>query len=66
MQNKLSELHHMVNINQNIDEKTNYLKIILEEENKCQHWIDKYDELHGKYLRLESKYVDVEKENCSK
>lgn len=65
-QNKISELHHMLNIDQSIDGKTKYLKKIIEVENKCQHWMDKYDQLHEKYLRLESKYVNVEKENCSK
>lgn len=66
MQNKLSELHHMLNINQSIDGKSNYLKKILKVENKCQYWMDKYNILQEKYLQLESKYITVEKENCSK
>ncbi|VVC35378.1 Hypothetical protein CINCED_3A004784 [Cinara cedri] len=65
LQNKISELYHMLNINQSIEGKSNNLKKILEVENKCQYWMDKYDELNEKYLRLESKYVNVEKENCS-
>jgi len=62
MQNKISEPHQIINF----DEKANYLKKILEAENKCQYWIDKYDELYDKYLLLESKHFHVEKENCSK
>jgi len=65
VQNKISEPHQIVNLDQINNEKTNYLKKILEAENKCQYWMDKYDELHDKYLRLESKRVHIEKENCS-
>ncbi|XP_050053837.1 uncharacterized protein LOC114129145 isoform X3 [Aphis gossypii] len=61
IQNKNSEPHHIINF----DEKANYLKRILEVENKCQYWIDKYDELYDKYLLLESKHFHVEKENCN-
>ncbi|XP_029342112.1 putative leucine-rich repeat-containing protein DDB_G0290503 [Acyrthosiphon pisum] len=64
IQNKISELHQMLNFDQTNNEKTNYLKKILEVENKCQYWTDKYDELHEKYLRLEAKRVRIEKENC--
>lgn len=28
--------------------------------------MDKYNELHGKYLQLEFKYMQIEKENCGK
>jgi len=66
VQNKISELHQMLNFDQTNNEKTNYIKKILEVENKCQYWIDKYDELHEKYLRLEAKCVRIEKENCGK
>lgn len=65
-QNKIGELHPMINFDQTSDEKTNYIKKILEVENKCQYWMDKYDELHDKYLLLESKRIRIEKENCSK
>lgn len=61
MQNKNSEPHQIINF----DEKANYLKKILEVENKCQYWIDKYDKLYDKYLLLESKHFHVEKENCN-
>uniref|UniRef100_A0A2S2NL07 Uncharacterized protein n=1 Tax=Schizaphis graminum TaxID=13262 RepID=A0A2S2NL07_SCHGA len=64
-QNKIDELHQMVNFDQTSNEKMNYIKKILEVENKCQYWMDKYDELHDKYLLLESKSVHIEKENCS-
>ncbi|XP_060842330.1 putative leucine-rich repeat-containing protein DDB_G0290503 isoform X5 [Rhopalosiphum padi] len=64
-QNKIGELHPMINFDQTSDEKTNYIKKILEVENKCQYWMDKYDELHDKYLLLESKRIRIEKENCS-
>ncbi|XP_060841839.1 putative leucine-rich repeat-containing protein DDB_G0290503 isoform X1 [Rhopalosiphum padi] len=64
-QNKIGELQPMINFDQTSDEKTNYTKKILEVENKCQYWIDKYDELHDKYLLLESKRIRIEKENCS-
>ncbi|XP_060871625.1 putative leucine-rich repeat-containing protein DDB_G0290503 [Metopolophium dirhodum] len=64
IQNKISELHQMLNFDQTNNEKTNYLKKILEVENKCQYWIDKYNELHEKYLRLEAKRLRIEKENC--
>ncbi|XP_022178218.1 myosin-1-like isoform X2 [Myzus persicae] len=63
-QDKISELHQMLNFDQTNNGKTNYLKKILELENKCQYWMDKYDELHEKYLRLESKRIRIEKENC--
>lgn len=66
IQNKISELHQMLNINQTSNEKTNYLKKIIEVENKSQYWIDKYDELYEKHLRLEAKHVCIEKENCGK
>jgi len=66
IQNKISELHQMLNFDQTNNGKTNYLKKILEVENKCQYWTDKYDELHEKYLRLEAKRVCIEKENCGK
>jgi len=56
----------MLNFDQTNNEKTNYIKKILEVENKCQYWTDKYDELHEKYLRLEAKRVRIEKENCGK
>jgi len=56
----------MLNFDQTLNEKTNYLKKIIEVENKCHYWIDKYDELHEKYLRLESKQLRIEKENCGK
>lgn len=62
VQNKNSEPHQIINF----DEKANYLKKILEVENKCQYWMDKYDELYDKYLLLESKRFSVERENCSK
>ncbi|XP_026809526.1 tropomyosin-like [Rhopalosiphum maidis] len=58
-------IHQMINFDQTSNEKTNYIKKILEVENKCQYWMDKYDELHDKYLLLESKRVRIEKENCS-
>jgi len=48
VQNKISEPHQIVNLVQINNEKTNYLKNILEAENKCQYWMDKYDELHDK------------------
>lgn len=48
------------------NEKSYYIKKIFEIENKCQNWMDKYDELYDKYLRLESKCVHIEKDNCSK
>jgi len=66
IQNKITELHQMLNFDQTNNEKTNYLKKILEVEDKCQYWIDKYNELQEKYLRLESKHVRIEKENCGK
>lgn len=66
IQNEISELHQMLNIDQTSNEKTNYLKKIIEVENKSQYWIDKYDELYEKHLRLEAKHVYIEKENCGK
>lgn len=54
------------NFNQMYNEKSNYIKKIFDIENKCQNWMDKYDELQYKYLRLESKCIHIEKENCSK
>lgn len=65
VQDKISELHESY-INQTYNEKLNCLKKIAEVENKRQHWIHKYNELHNKYLRLESKCVDIEQKNCSK
>lgn len=65
-QDNISEQQQMTNTNQIINENSIYLKKILELENKCQHWIDKYDEMHDRYLRIESKCVNIEKENCSK
>jgi hypothetical protein len=62
----ISETHGVLNFNQADNEKINYAKSILEIENKGRHWKDKYDELYEKYLRLESKYMLAEKENCSK
>lgn len=62
----ISELHGILNFNQADNEKINYVKNILEIEQKGRHWMDKYDELYEKYLRLESKYMHAEKENCSK
>lgn len=32
-------------------------------ENKCEDWMNKYDELREKYLQLETKCINVEKEN---
>lgn len=66
VQNKISELQPMLDFNQIIHEKSNYVKKILEIEYKCQYWMDKYNDLHEKYIKLESKCVNVEKENCSK
>lgn len=66
VQNTISELHGVSNFNQVYNEKMNYIKSILESENKGRYWMDKYDELYDKYLLLESKYVHAEKENCSK
>lgn len=65
-QNIISELQQTLNTNQTIHENSNFLKRIIEVDNKCQHWMDKYDELHDRYLRLESKCIDIEKENCGK
>jgi len=56
----------MLHFDQINNEKTNYLKKIIEAENKCQYWIDKYNELHEKHLRLEAKRLRIEKENCGK
>ncbi|XP_025202870.1 putative leucine-rich repeat-containing protein DDB_G0290503 [Melanaphis sacchari] len=64
VENKTSELQS-INFDQTSNEKMNYLKKALEVENKCQYWMDKYDELHDKYLLLESKRVHIEKENCN-
>ncbi|XP_025413374.1 sporulation-specific protein 15-like isoform X2 [Sipha flava] len=64
-QNMISETHGVLNFNQADNEKINYAKSILEIENKGRHWKDKYDELYEKYLRLESKYMLAEKENCN-
>jgi len=65
VQDKISELHETY-FNQTYNEKLNYLRKIAEIENKRQHWINKYNELRDKYLRLESKCVDIEQKNCSK
>lgn len=62
----ISELHGISNCNQADNEKINYIKSILEIEDKRRYWMDKYDELYDKCLRLESDYMNAEKENCSK
>lgn len=56
----------MFNRNEITIDKPMNIEQIIQAENKYRNWIDKYNELHGKYLRLESKCVKVEKENCSK
>lgn len=66
VQNAIDEIDQKLNYYQANNKKSNYLKKILDVENKCQYWMDKYDEIHNKYLRLESKNMRIEKENCGK
>lgn len=66
LQNNINELHSALSFNETYNEKSNYIKKIFEIKYKCQSWIDKYHELHEKYLCLESKCILVEEENCSK
>lgn len=56
----------MSSTNQFINDNSIYLKKIFELEIKCQQWMNKYDMMHDKYLQMESKCVNIEKDNCSK
>lgn len=47
-------------------EKCNYIEKINELENKCQNWRSKYNDLHNKYLQLEFKLLNFEKEKHGK
>lgn len=66
IKDKISKLNKILNSDQTNDQNSNNLQNIFEVENKCQYWIDKYNELHKQYFQLETKCVLVEKENCSK
>lgn len=66
VQNTIDEIGQIMNFHQTNNKQSIYLKKILEVENKCQYWMDKYDELHIKYDQLEFKYMRTEKENCGK
>ncbi|XP_050544028.1 structural maintenance of chromosomes protein 2-like isoform X2 [Daktulosphaira vitifoliae] len=48
-----------------IGKSVGIIKKMFEVKNKCQNWIEKYDELHDKYLNLESKCIAIEQNNSS-
>lgn len=48
------------------NEKCNYVEKINDLENKCQVWMCKYNELYNKYLHLEYKFLNFEKEKRGK